>query len=153
MYSKEETKKLKRDFWTSFGVYMKKHNVRLGKKINWVNYNTKIKDVYFRLNVTNKKATFYIEIQHKDLDIREIYYEQFTELKKVLESNFETPLTWESLTTNDFDLIVSRIGLEKHQVNIFDKNTWKEAFLFLENSIVAAHNFWEDFIDIFKQLE
>ena len=92
MYSKEETKKLKRDFWTSFGVYMKKHNVRLGKKINWVNYNTKIKDIYFRLNVTNKKATFYIEIQHKDLDIREIYYEQFTELKKVLESNFNPHL-------------------------------------------------------------
>ena len=153
MYSKEETKKLKRDFWTSFGLYMKKYNIRLGKKINWVNYNTKIKDVYFRLNVTNKKATFYIEIQHKDLDIREIYYEQFLELRKVLEDNFDAPLTWESLTTNDFDLIVSRIGLEKNEVNIFDKNTWKEAFTFLEKNIVAAHHFWEDFIDIFKQLE
>lgn len=153
MYSKEETKRLKRDFWTSFGLYMKKYNGILGKKINWVNYNTKIKDVYFRLNVTNQKASFSIEIQHKDLDIREIYYEQFLELKVVLESNFDQPLIWDSLTTNDFDLIVSKIGIEKHGVNIFDKDTWKESFIFLEKNIVAAHHFWEDFVEIFKQLE
>lgn len=153
MYGKEEAKQLKKEFWTSFGIYMKKYNHVYGRKINWVNYKTKIKDVYFRLNADKTKATFAIEIQHKDEGIRNLFFDQFEELKGVLNDSFENPLTWERETLNDFKIPVSKIGCVYAGINVFDKNTWRDAFHFMEKNIINAHEFWNDFNEIFKQLE
>ncbi len=153
MYSKEQVKEFKVSFWTSFGLYMKKHQKRGEDKINWVNYKTKIKDLYFRLNATNKKVSFAIELQHKDEGIRELFFDQFLELKTVLEDNFNYPLTWEKNDLNDFNIPISSIKIEYGGVNIFDKNTWQEAFMFMEKNMLSIHEFWGDFKDVFKQLE
>ena len=153
MYGKEEAKQLKRDFWTSFGIYMKKHNLTYGRKINWVNYKTKIKDVYFRLNVDNKEAIFAIELQHQDEGIRELFFEQFQELKVVLEENFKHELIWDSKTINYFGIPISKIGCSYQGISVFDKNSWKDTFIFLEENITAIHHFWEDFHEVFKQLD
>ena len=76
MYSKEESKSLRKEFWTSFGVYMKKYNKVYQGKINWVNYNTKCKDIYFRLDVNKKKASFSFDLQHRDSGLRELFYDK-----------------------------------------------------------------------------
>lgn len=153
MYGKEEAKELKKEFWTSFGIYMKKYNHVYGRKLNWVNYKTKIRDVYFRLNVDKSKATFSIELQHKDEGIRDLFFDQFEELKAALNDQFKNELIWERRSLNDFNISIAKIGCMYGGVNVFDKNTWKNAFQFLEQNIVDAHEFWEDFNEIFKQLE
>lgn len=153
MYGKEEAKQLKKEFWTSFGLYMKKYNLKYGRKLNWVNYKTGIRDVYFRLNADKTTATFAIEIQHKDEGIRSLFFDQFVELKTVLNDSFSEPLTWERESINDFKLPISKIGSVCSDVNVFDKNTWKTAFQYLEKNITEIHEFWEDFNEIFKNLE
>ena len=66
MYSKEETQKLKREFWVTFAEkYPRK----------WVLYDTKIKDFSFKFYVDNKKAQVLIDIEHRNNDIRIAYFE------------------------------------------------------------------------------
>ncbi|MEN9002196.1 MAG: hypothetical protein ABF242_07785, partial [Flavobacteriales bacterium] len=36
MFSKEESKSLRKEFWTTFGVYMKKYNKVYHNKVRWV---------------------------------------------------------------------------------------------------------------------
>src|SRR5690606_40670888 len=48
MYSKEEAKRLKERFWTNFGQFMSLVPNEEGVKVNWVNYKTGIKHLYFR---------------------------------------------------------------------------------------------------------
>lgn len=152
MYSKEEAKSLRKKFWTTFGVYMKKYNKVYGAKIRWVNYNTKVKDIYFRLEVTKHKASFSFDLQHKDEGLRELFYEQFTELKAVITDSFVDELTWEQENETPYG-INSSIYTELEGVSVFNKNDWLTIFPFLERNIVAAHDFWADFGEIFKNLE
>ncbi|MEN8786611.1 MAG: DUF4268 domain-containing protein [Flavobacteriales bacterium] len=152
MYSKEESRSLRREFWTSFGVYMKKYNKVYQGKINWVNYNTKCKDIYFRLDVTKKKASFSFDLQHRDTGMRELFYEQFTELKAVINDSFENELTWVSEFETEYGTS-SRIYAELENVSVFNKNDWHDVFPFLEKNIVSAHEFWNEFSDIFTNLE
>jgi hypothetical protein len=132
---------------------MKKYNSVYVNKVNWVNYNTKVKDVYFRLGADKKKATFAIELQHKDSGIRELFYEQFTELKNVITDSFEHELYWEAETYNDFGFEISRIGCEIENISIYNKDTWKAIFVFFEKNLIAAHDFWRSFNEIFEELE
>lgn len=153
MYGKEEAKLLKKEFWTSFGLYMKKHNTTYGRKLNWVNYKTKVKDLYFRLNADNKKVTFAIELQHEDHGVRDLFYDQFLELKTVITDTFEHDLRWERNELSDYGILIARIGCELTGVSVFNKDTWAKAFKFMETNITNTHEFWEDFHDVFEQLE
>ena len=58
-----------------------------GEKVNWVNYKTGEKDIYFRMQADNKTASIAIELTHKDAGIQQLYFEQFAELKKLLEES------------------------------------------------------------------
>ena len=152
MFSKEEAKRLKTEFWTSFGLYMKKHKNQNNEKINWVNYKTKVKDIYFRLNVDNKKASFSIDIQQNDIGIRQLFYEQFTELKVIITNSFQHELEWDEEYYTEFGL-TSKIGCELKGISVNNKNTWKEIFQFMEQNMLDAHSFWSDFGEVFVALE
>jgi hypothetical protein len=151
MYSKEEKKNIKVEFWTSFGFYMKKH-IRKHGNVHWTNYKTKIKDLYFRLEFNEKEAVFSIELQHPD-SIRELFYEQFCELKAILEDTLNTKLIWEELYVNEFDKAISRIYMVLPDVNLFNKNDWQKVFVFFDSKMVKLHSFWIEYKEIFKNLE
>lgn len=151
MYTKEEKKEIKIEFWTAFGIYMRKYNGKYGK-VNWTNYKTKIKDLYFRLEFNETQASFSIELQHPD-SIRELFYEQFVELKVLLDEALQTKLIWEEIFINDYDKAISKIHLEFPDVNLYNKNDWTKVFVFFEQKMVNLHKFWMEYKEIFKNLE
>lgn len=152
MFTKDEKKQFNSDFWNSFGLYMKKYNQRLGKQ-RWVNYRSIVKDVFFRLNITHKEAEFSIEIQHKDDGIRELFYEQFLQLKTVLEASIGDDVVWDKVAFNQYNSPVSKISIQLPGVSIYNKDDWKKTFQFYEKRMVGLHEFWEEFKEVFKQLE
>lgn len=152
MFTKEEKKNFNTEFWNCFGIYMKKYNKQFGR-IRWVNYRSNIKDLYFRLNITDHSAQFSIELQHKDDGIRELFYEQFLELKTVLSDNVRGDLKWKEVTFNQFNHPVSSISEELESVSIYNKEDWQKTFQFFEKRMVGLHEFWLEFHEIFKNLE
>ena len=84
MFSREEASRIKQDFWTTFGQYMKPILSSEYMRVNWVNYNTGLKDVYFRMDTKRKSAVIAISMEHRDPEIQELFFEQFLELKTIL---------------------------------------------------------------------
>jgi hypothetical protein len=152
MYSKDEKKKYTADFWNSFGLYMKKYNQDFGR-IKWVNYRTNVKDIYFRLDITNKKASVSIELQQKDDGIRELMFDQFKELKVVLEDNVKGDLVWNAVAFNRFNSPICSISEELNNVSIYSRDDWPQVFQFFEKRMLGLHSFWDEFQEIFKDLE
>ena len=152
MFSKNEKKKFNEDFWNAFGLYMKKYNQRLGR-VRWVNYRSNVKDVFFRLDISPKRAKFSIEIQHVDDGIRALFFEQFLELKTVVGETIGKDLIWEAESFNNFNQPASSIFCELDSVSVYKKEDWQKTFQFFEKKMVGLHQFWEEFQEVFKNLE
>jgi len=154
MFSREEKKAFRKEFWTAFGVFMRKHTPLSHPKVKWLNYRTGVKDLYFRLEADGKKVRISIDLQHHDEGIRALFWEQWLELKKMLEANTDSSWEWEQEYYNpEIRQDVSRIGIEKVGLNCFNKEHWSEAFHFFEKYIVGLDEFWADFRIIFEDLD
>ncbi len=152
MYNREESNKLKKEFWTAFGVYMKKYITVYGEKIHWMNFNTNCKPVYFQLDADNKTAKFCIDIRHKNADVRELFYLQILDYQNILNENLGD-LIWLKEYLNPTGIVHPRIFIEMHGKSIFNKNDWKDLFIFFEEKIVAIKEFWDMVEDIFIEME
>jgi len=153
MYGKEEALELRKLFWTSFGKYMGKHRSVHGNKVQWVNYKTRVKDIYFRLEADKRTARVFIDLQHRDPEIRDLIFEQFTQLKTVFHDQTETEWEWYPSYTNEYKTNVARIMIEIEGVNLYNKDTWNDIFPFFEKHMVGLDAFWVEFYDVFKNLE
>ncbi|MFV0304093.1 MAG: DUF4268 domain-containing protein [Moheibacter sp.] len=149
MYSKEEAFQIRKKFWISFGQYMKLHKSVNGKTINWLNYKTGIKDLYFKIDVDNKSAKIAIEITQKDKSMQSLIFEQF----EVFQPIFELQLgKWDWLQ-NIYDGTgkgICRIECQLKNVSIFNEYSWQEIIIFLKDNLLKLDKFWEDVKDSFE---
>src|SRR6476469_5425650 len=130
MYSKQEAAQLKQEFWTAFGQYMRPVLSSEGERINWINYKTGEKDIYFRMHADNRKASIAIELTHKDEGVQALYFEQFEQLKTLLYDALHEEWNWLLHTRDEHGKYISRIYTEIRNVNIFDKNHWPRLISF-----------------------
>ena len=152
MFSKEEAKNLREAFWTGFGRITKPHLSAGGYRVNWMNYRTGVKGIKFHLWAEKRDCGFSIDIEHASLDIRELQWEQLTEVKTVLEA--ETgPLIWDSLYTRENGKIISRVYQQMGGVSVYNKNDWPKIMPFLKEGIMGVDRFWVDFKELFVPLQ
>ena len=145
MYTREEAKRLKEQFWTSFGQFMALNLSEEGTKANWVNYKTGIKHIFFRMQADNKSAAIYIEIAHPDAGIRELIYAQFQEYKKILEDSLNEAWEWDAEYYDEYGKETARIGINLPQkVSIFKQEDWPTLIQFFKPRILALDSFWTD---------
>ena len=133
MYSKQEAAKLKQQFWTAFGKYMSPVLSAEGENINWINYKTEEKDIFFRMNADNKTAFVGIELTHKDENLQALYFNQFEQLKTLLHSTLNEEWIWYLHTHDNNGKTVSRIYTSIENVNFFNKEDWPNSFHFLSH--------------------
>ena len=81
MYSKEESARMRKGFWTSLGLFMKPILSSEYESINWVNYNTSVKGIEFKLVANQREAFIILEIKTKDIEIKNLLYDQLLEFK------------------------------------------------------------------------
>ncbi len=148
MYSKEERKAIKTAFWKSFKSEMNKVPSSTGKRINWINYPTKLKILYVRCEVNENEALFSIDIQTKDAGIREIVWEQFQELKMVLETEVGTPGIWLDENYNAAGQLIKSIVWKLEGVNIYRKEDAPTIFAFLKEKLVGFDAFYQEYNEI-----
>jgi hypothetical protein len=143
MYTRGESSLIKQEFWTVFGKYMSPILSSEGLRINWINYKTGIKDVYFRMETLDGSATVSISIEHTDAGIRELFFEQFLELKVMLHDALEEEWTWQQDVSMN-GRIISRIFRDLPDTSVFNKDQWPELISFFKPRIIALDSFWEN---------
>ena len=149
MYSKEQISKLKTQFWTNFGQYMKPVPSASGLSVNWINYKTGIRHIHFKMDADNTKAVIAIEISHPQITQRSHYYNQFVSLKKLLTTTTEFNWQWNEAVQTDHKSI-SSISLQLDGVNILNHADWPAIISFLKPRIMALDAFWEIVKDGFE---
>jgi hypothetical protein len=153
LYSKEETSQLRQAFWTAFGQYISPQLSTEGLRVNWVNYKTGLKYVYFKMEADKKTATISIELAHPDMGIRELFFEQFLEFKNILHITTGEEWLWEMYHTDENGKTTSRIYQQLNDVSIFNKNDWPALISFFKPRIIALDEFWNDVKDGFDGLK
>ena len=152
MYSKQEAARLKQEFWTAYGQYMSPVLSAEGEKVNWVNYKTGEKDIRFRMIADTRSAEIAIELSHKDRDIQQLYFEQFRELKKILDASLTEEWKWQLHTADEWGHAVSRIGTRLEGVSVYKKEDWPQLISFFKQRMVALDAFWSQVKYSFESL-
>ena len=144
MYTKDEASQLKQAFWTVFGQYIAPHTSAEGLRVNWINYKTGIKHVYFKMQADKRSANISIEMSHPDVGIQELFFEQFKEYKNILHSSLNEDWLWELHGVVEYGKTISRIYTEIDGVSIFNKADWPVLISFFKPRIIALDEFWND---------
>jgi hypothetical protein len=152
MYSRAEASQIKHSFWTTFGRYMAVHPNSEGAEINWVNYHTGYKHVYFRMDADQTKASISIELHHPDELLRELFYEKLESFKSMLHDILAEEWSWKRETRDEYGKIISVISSEIQQVNVYDRDSWPQIISFLKPRIMALDEFWNNVKDAFEEL-
>ena len=71
---------------------MEKNKSFNNEKINWLNYQSNVKNILIRLDTNKQRAALLIDIQYKDEELRLLFYKQFKELKNSFCFNLWRPL-------------------------------------------------------------
>jgi hypothetical protein len=144
MYSREESQRIKREFWVAFAEkYPRK----------WLLYDTKIKDFSFKFFVDNKKAQVLIDIEHRSDEKRTAYFEKLESLKNILEEEFIKDLVFEKNYTLESGKTISRIWIEKLGVGFSNRNNWDEIFDFFNENMHALEMFYLEYDEFIKDIE
>ncbi len=144
MYSKEEAKQIKREFWIKFADnYPRK----------WLLHNTKIKDVTFKFYADNKKAQVLLDIEPKDEEKRTIYYEKVESLKTILLEEHLPDAIFERNFYLENGKLISRIWVEIDRVSINNPATWEKIYDFFNEKMTAFEIFFYEYEDYIRDLE
>ncbi|MBA4300227.1 MAG: DUF4268 domain-containing protein [Cyclobacterium sp.] len=144
MYSRSESSRIRAEFWITFGQYLKPVPNAQGRRINWPNYRTGVKDVYFRMKAEQEFASIGIELGHKDEELQELYFEQFKELKSLLKTSIGEDWEWKLHSKNEVGQVVSKIEKVITGVNVMEEYYWPEIISFLKPRIIALDEFWDN---------
>ena len=143
MYIKEESLRIKKEFWIAFAdAYPRK----------WLLYDTKIKDVSFKFYVDNKKAQVLLDIENKEDEKRTIYYEKIESLQSLLLENHLSDAIFERNCYLENGKLISRIWVEKEGISINNPKTWPEVFTFFNDKMIAFEYFFFENEDYIKDL-
>lgn len=139
MFSREESKKLRQDFWIAFGKsYPRK----------WVLYNTKIKGLAFKFHFDIKIAMVVMDVDTTDLSKRITLWDTLASLKNILLTDYLPNAQFEDSYILESQKEVSRIYVILDKVSIHNKNTWQETMQFFTANMDQFESFFAAYKDV-----
>lgn len=142
MFSKTESKKIREEFWTTFG---KKHPRK------WLLYNTKIKDVNLKFTFTTKNAQVSLDIEHQDSKLRANHFNKIIALKSILTNEYIEGILFDEMFELENRKTISRIYIKKSNVSIHNKDDWDKTMLFLTKYMDKLEEFFIEYQDYISQ--
>lgn len=112
--------------------------------INWINYKTGLKGVAFRLHADLRHARIGIELTQPDAGVRELFFEQFREVKTLLHAAVREEWHWEPTAVNEHGQPLSCIYQELQPVNLFNRDDWPALISFFKPRLIALDEFWSE---------
>lgn len=141
MFSKEESRLLREQFWISFGKSFPR---------KWILYNTKIKGLSFKFYFDTKKAFVTLDLED-DLENRITYWEKLQSLKTILTRDYLPDVIFEEVYFLENGKEISRVYLPLEQkVSIHNKNSWQDVMVFFNETMPLFESFFEDYQDFIK---
>lgn len=135
MYSKDELKNLKLEFWESFAAYCEVQPFLRGRKKIWTLYDTKVKGVELKFDATRSGAYVILEVNHKSEEARLEMFERLTWYKDTLDTDFPDGLIWDICFVRETGKEVARIYIAKEGIDFHRREQWGEFFHFMADKM------------------
>ena len=135
MYSKDELKNLKLEFWESFAAFCEVQPYLRGRKKMWTLYDTKVKGVELKFDATREGAFVILEVNHRSEDARLEMFERLTWYKDTLEMDFPEGLTWDICFVRDTGKQVARVYTSRSGIDFHRRQDWGELFSFMASQM------------------
>lgn len=135
MYSKDELKNLKLEFWESFAAFCEVQPYLRGRKKIWTLYDTKVKGVELKFDATREGAFVILEVNHRGEEAQLEMFERLTWYKDTLEMDFPEGLTWDICFVRDTGKQVARIYTSKSGIDFHRRQDWGEFFSFMASQM------------------
>lgn len=138
MFSKEESRKLREEFWISFGKSFPR---------KWILYDTKLKGFSFKFHFDTKSALVALDLED-DIENRIKYWDKLQSLKTILTEDFLPDVIFEEEHFLENGKEISRIYIPLNQkVSIHNKNSWRDVMEFFNEKMALFEEFFEDYRD------
>lgn len=139
MFSKEESRQLRHEFWTSFGKSFPR---------KWILYNTQIKGLSFKFYFDTKKALVTLDLED-DLENRVNCWEKLVTLQAILHDQYLPDAIYDETFYLDNGKEISRIYVPlTNKVSIHNKNTWRETMEFFNEKMSLFEDFFNEYKDV-----
>ncbi|MDD3079783.1 MAG: DUF4268 domain-containing protein [Paludibacter sp.] len=150
MYSKEELKQLKKEFWEGFGIYCREIPAMKKRKSKFMLYNTKMKGVEMKFDATRDGAFVILEINHPNTDKRFDIYEKFEQYKSIMEQEFSDGLIWDFAYIRETGNEVCRIYTQKKGIDIHRRIQWLEFYKFMVDNMLKLEKAFKMVKDVIE---
>jgi len=150
MFSKEEAKALREEFWDTFKGMSARRRNRQNLPGSWLLTQTGIKALNLKFHVDREVAQVGIDLETRNMDKRIELYEKLETLKKVLEETMGSPLNWELEYIRENGKSISRIYLQAEGVDIYNRETWALAHQFMYDNMMKLESFYKEYGDYLK---
>ena len=142
MFSKEESARIRQEFWTSFGKSFPR---------KWILYNTKIKGLSFKFSADRKKASVCLDIEHPDEIFNQLLFEQLVSLRKILTSEYLPEVIYDDSFELENGKIIHRIYVPfEKKFSIHNKNTWRDCYEFFVATMSQFEFFFYEYEDYIR---
>ncbi len=149
MFSKEEEKQIKLEFWKKLGNRTRKIPGQRGRIKVWIGENTGIKGVDLRFDVGRQKIIVALEINVKNENRRLTLYEKLEATKKIFETEFGEPLLWDFAYEKKFGEQVCRVYKEMDGDYLVSEQ-WPEIFTFMIDKMLRMEKAFNEVNDFLK---
>ncbi|MBJ6368560.1 DUF4268 domain-containing protein [Snuella sedimenti] len=139
MFSKEESRQLRQEFWTSFGKSFPR---------KWILYDTKLKGFSFKFHFDTKRALVALDLED-DLENRITYWEKLQALKSILTDDYLLEAIFDEIHILENHKEISRIYVPlEAKVSIHNKNSWQVVMEFFNVKMTLFEAFFEEYRDV-----
>lgn len=150
MFTIEEKKELRNQFWNKFKSYSNKRKLKDKKTGKWIMDNTGIKQLKLKFHCDEQLAWAGIEIDSNNMDKRIDLFDKLEKLKTILTEAVPHELIWELEEEKAINKSVSRVYAIKQGVNIYDQNSWKKIFAYLYSVMDPIEDVFQEYFDFIK---
>lgn len=149
MFSKEEAKELRLEFWHKLENRTRRLPGQRGKKRKWIGDKTEIKGLDLRFDIDRKKAIVALEINHRSEEKRLEMYERLEAAKTIFEEAFGKPLIWDYLYEKPGGKHVCRVYVEM-KADMYIKEQWPDISYFLIDNMMRMEKAFLEVKDFLK---
>ena len=149
MYSREEVKILKRNFWTGFDAFCAELPRFKIRKRKWILYNTKIKGVELKFDAARDGAYVIFELNHPKLSKRLEMFELMKKYKVVVDQFF-ADAEWQEQFEKPCGTLVSRIYRHLGGLDIHRQEQWPEFYPFLSREMCHCERMFKEMRELLQ---
>lgn len=151
MYSKDELKSLKLEFWEAFAAFCEVQPYLRERKKIWTLYNTKVKGVELKFDATRSGAYVILEVNHRQEELRLEMFERLTWYKDTLEQDFSEGLIWDICFVRETGKEVARIYWGKEGLDFHRREHWGEFFTFMASQMYLLERNFMSIADYLRE--